>query len=289
MGVAFTAFSHTFKMVNVYSLSGKVKGEIKLPEMFRIEYRPDIIQRAVVAIQASRRKPYAAYELAGQQTTAAYFGRRRGSYRQTINRGMSRLPREKLGGGGLGKVRIVPQSVGGRRAHPPKGRDWSKKINRKEYTFALKSAISATGNKDLISLRGHIIDKVPEIPLVIEDKFEELNKTGDVIKVLKALGLGDDLERAREKKIRAGRGKTRGRRYKRKKSVLIVINKDSGVKSGARNIPGVDIAKLDELNIELLAPGTHIGRLTLWSESAIKNLDKIRNESIQGPSIPING
>ncbi|RLI92871.1 MAG: 50S ribosomal protein L4 [Candidatus Altiarchaeales archaeon] len=276
-------------MVNVYSLSGKVKGKIKLPEMFGIEYRPDIIQRAVVAIQANRRKPYAAYELAGQQTTAAYFGRRRGSYRQTINRGMSRLPREKSGGGGLGKVRIVPQSVGGRRAHPPKGRDWSRKINRKEYSLALKSAISATGNKDLISLRGHIIDKVPEIPLVIEDKFEELNKTRDVIKVLKSLGLGDDLERAKERKIRAGRGKTRGRRYRRKKSVLIVINKDSGIKSGARNIPGVDIAKLDELNVELLAPGTHAGRLTLWSESAIKNLDKIRNGSIQGPSLSTDG
>jgi len=278
-----------FEMVNIYSLTGKVKGKIKLPDIFEIEYRPDLIQRAVVAIQANRRKPYATFELAGQQTTAAYFGRRRGGFRQTINRGMSRLPREKPGGGGLGKVRIVPQSVGGRRAHPPKGRDWSKKINRRENTFALKSAIAATINKELIGLRGHLIDNVPEIPLIIEDKFEELNKTADVVKTLKALGLGDDLERAKEKKTRAGRGKTRGRKYKCKKSVLIVINKDSGIKSGARNIPGVDIAKLDELNVELLAPGTHTGRLTLWTESAIKNLDKIRNGSIQGPSLSING
>ncbi len=276
-------------MVNVYSLNGKSKGKIKLPDMFRTEYRPDLIQRAVIAIQANRRKPYASYELAGQQTTAEYFGRRRGGYRQTINRGMTRLPREKPGGGGLGKVRIVPQSMGGRRAHPPKGRDWSKKINRKEYAFALNSAIAATSNNDLIGLRGHLIDKVPEIPLIIEDKFEKLNKTGDVVKILKALGLDDDLERAKEKKTRAGRGKTRGRRYKRKKSVLIIINEDSGIKSGARNIPGIDIAKLDELNVELLAPGTHTGRLTLWTESAIENLDKIGNGSIQNPSLSING
>ncbi len=264
-------------MVNIYSLEGKIVGEVELPDMFNIEYRPDLIQRAVVAIQANRRTPYATYLLAGKQTTADYFGRRKGGFRQTINRGMSRLPREKLGGGGLGRVRLVPQSMGGRRAHPPVGRDWSKDINKKEYMFALKSAIAATGNKDLVESRGHITGNIGSIPLIIEDKFEKLTKTRDIIGTITALGLGDDLDRASERKIRAGRGKTRGRRYKKKKSVLIIINKDSGVKSGARNIPGVDIAELNELDVELLAPGTHAGRLTLWTESAIKNVNNVDN------------
>jgi large subunit ribosomal protein L4e len=276
-------------MVRIYSLAGKSKGDIELPGIFRAEYRPDLIQRAVVAIQANRRQSYASYELAGQQSTAEYFGRRSGGHRQTINRGMSRLPREKPGGGGLGKVRIVPQSAGGRRAHPPKGKDWSKNINRKEYNLALKSAIAATSNKDLVEKRGHLIENVPEIPLVIEDKFERLNKTADVIKTLKALGLETDIEKAKEKKIRSGKGKTRGRRYKRKKSLLIIINEDSGIRAGARNIPGVDIAKVNELDVELLAPGTHNGRLTLWTESAIKNIDKVEDGSVQNTSLPHNG
>ncbi len=263
-------------MVNIYSLEGKVKGTMDLPGVFNVEYRPDIIQRAVVALQADKRESHSSSLRAGMQTSAEYFGRRSG-FRQTINRGISRLPREKPGGGGLGKVRRIPQSVGGRRAHPPKGKDWFKKINRKEYLLALKSAISATANRELITQRGHIIDNVLEVPLVVEDKIEKLNKTKDVIKTLTSLGLHDDLERADEKKIRAGKGKLRGRKHKKKKSVLIIINKDSGIKSGVKNILGVDIAQIDELDVELLAPGTHSGRLTLWTESALNNIGGIEN------------
>lgn len=262
-------------MINVYSLKGKVVGKIELPDIFQTEYRPDLIQRAVVAFQSNKRQSYGVSEGAGMKTSADYFGRRIGVYRQTINRGMSRLPREKTGGGGLGKVRMVPQSVGGRRAHPPKGREWGKKINNKEYVIALKSAVAATKNREFLEERGHIIENVKEIPLVVEDSIEKLNKTKEVVKVLGALGLCSELERAREKKIRSGRGKSRGRKYKKRKSALIVINEDLGIKKSARNIPGIDIARLDELDIELLAPGTHAGRLTIWTKSAIENIDKI--------------
>ncbi|HEX55237.1 MAG: 50S ribosomal protein L4 [Candidatus Altiarchaeales archaeon] len=262
-------------MVRIYSINGKIIGKMELPDVFNTEYRPDLIQRAVVAIQSNRRQRYSAYALAGQQTSADYFGRRRGAFRQTINRGISRLPREKLGGGGLGRVRIVPHAVGGRRAHPPKGRDWSKKINNKEYLLALKSAIAATKDEGIVSARGHIITGIRELPLIIEDKFEELNKTKEVIESLNKLGLEKDLERAREKRIRAGKGKMRGRRYKKKKSVLIVVNNDGGILSSARNIPGVDAVRIDDLDVELLAPGTHAGRLTLWTKSAIENIHRL--------------
>lgn len=275
-------------MANVYSLKGKVKGSIELPDVFKAEYRPDVIQRAVVALQAERRGTYAAYPLAGLQTSASYQGRRQ-SFRQTINRGMSRLPREKPGGGGLGKVRRVPQSVGGRKAHPPKGKDWFKKINRREYLLALKSAISASVDKELVRERGHLIDKVPEIPLIVEDKFEEIKKTKDVLTTFESLGFVEDIERARERKTRAGRGKMRGRKYKKKKSVLVVINKDSGIKLGAANIPGVDVVEVAELDVELLAPGTQSGRLTLWTESAIKNIGKIEDGLLQSPSVSVDG
>lgn len=261
-------------MTALYSLKGKKKGTLKLPGIFDSEYRPDLIQRAFVVETANNRQSYRVHERAGLETSADYFGRRRDVYRMTINRGMSRLPREKPGGGGLGKVRRVPQSVGGRRAHPPVGKKWGRKINRKEYLLALKAALSATKNPELISARGHRIGKIVEFPLVIEDSFENLSKTKDIINSLKALGLEEELERGRAKKIRAGKGKSRGRKYKRKKSLLIVVNNDK-IKKAAGNISGVDIAKWNELTLELLAPGSHPGRLTLWTKSAIENIDKL--------------
>ena len=294
-------------MANVYSLKGDIVGEVKLPDVFDTEYRPDLIQRAVVSVQANKRQVYGTYRWAGLHTSADYFGRRRGAYRMTINRGQSRLPREKPGAGGLGKVRKVPQSVGGRRAHPPHGKDLSKKMNSKESMAALNSAIAATKDKSLVLARGHSITNIPDMqfPIIVEDSFEKLNKTKDIIKVLNSLGLGDDLIRARNTKVRAGSGKMRGRKYKRKKSVLIVINRGdkgseekskdstvnkeskvnkeggvskesklSGIELCPRNIPGVDVVCADKLNIELLAPGTHPGRLTIWTKSAIENLGK---------------
>ncbi len=262
-------------MVNVYSLKGKVVGKVEMPKVFETEYRPDLIQKAVVALQSSRRQPYANMVGSGLQSSADYFGRRKGAYRMTINRGMSRLPREKTGGGGLGKVRLVPNSVGGHRAHPPKGKDFTKKINNKEYIFALKSAIAATQDKTLVKGRGHATEGLAEVPLVVEDIFAKISKTRDVIEALNALGLTADLERADNKTIRAGRGKLRGRPYRKKKSVLIIVSKDEGIFKSARNIPGIDVAEMNTLDPELFAPGTHAGRLTVWTKTAFEGIDKL--------------
>ncbi|ODS41384.1 MAG: 50S ribosomal protein L4 [Candidatus Altiarchaeales archaeon WOR_SM1_79] len=261
-------------MVKVYSLTGKSTGEIELPEVFKTPYRPDLIQRAVVAIRSRRRQVHATDPSAGLKTSAAYFGSRRRSYRQTINKEMSRLPREKPGGGGLGRVRIVPQSVKGRVAHPPKNKDWGEKINNKEYKFALKSAIASTADPGLVSSRGHIVD-TEELPLVVSDEFESLEKTKDVIKLLNALRLDKDLKRAKKRSIRGGKGTMRGRKYKTKKSVLLVVNEDKGIKKGASNIPGVEVATVADLNPELLAPGAHAGRLTLYTKAAIENISSV--------------
>ncbi|MFZ2455297.1 MAG: 50S ribosomal protein L4 [Candidatus Altiarchaeia archaeon] len=265
-------------MVNIYSLKGKVVGKTELPKVFKTDFRPDVIQKAVVFLQSSKRQPYSNKENAGMFTSADYFGRRKGAYRMTINKGMSRLPREKSGGGGLGRVRLVPNSVGGRRSHPPKNKDWTKKMNNKEYMLAIKSAIAATQNKELLTERGHDIEGLLEVPLVVEDSFEKILKTKEVIEALTALGLANDLSRASEKSIRAGRGKTRGRKYKKKKTALIVIKEDSGLVKSAGNIPGIDVVALEDLDIELLAPGTHAGRLIIWTKGALENLDSIVGE-----------
>lgn len=239
-------------MTNIYSTSGKVIGDISLPGVFKTEYRPDIIQRAVVATQANKRQAYGVSIEAGMQTSASYFGRRRGAYRMTINRGMSRLPREKLGGGGLGKVRRVPQSVTGRRAHPPKKKDYSKKLNKKEYLMALKSAIAATANKELVEKRGYGTPK--ELPKIVEDSLQSVDKTKDLIGILKKLGFEDELKRNNRKKM------------------LVVVGTDEGIKNATSNLNGVNALLVDELNVSELSLGVKAGRLTIWTKEAIEKL-----------------
>ena len=79
--------------------------------------------------------------------------------------------------------------------------------------------------------------------------------------------------RAKEgKRIRAGRGKTRGRKYKKVKGPLLVVGEDQGISLGARNHAGVDVVVVENLNAELLAPGTHPGRLTIYTKSAVEKL-----------------
>ena len=261
----------------VFSLKGQPKGDIALPEVFSTDYRPDLIQRAVVVEQSQKRQPYGPSEDAGMNSTAEYYGRRRGYYRLTVNRGMSRLPRIKRSGGGLGDVRIVPHSKGGRRAHPPKPEKiLSKKINKKELNYALKSAISATTNLELVTGdgRNHSVGEL-SLPLVVEDGFENLAKTKEVSDVFSALKLMDDVEKAGTKKTRAGRGKMRGRRTKLGKSVLVVLSGECKAEKAAGNLSGVDVAEVQDLSVDLLAPGGYPGRLTLWTEGSLKKLEEL--------------
>jgi large subunit ribosomal protein L4e len=144
-----------------------------------------------------------------------------------------------------------------------------RRINKKEKQKALASAMAATVCEEVVRARGHVFST--QVPVILEDRFEELKKTSEVIPVLEAAGVLEDVERAKvSRKVRAGRGKMRGRRYKQRKSLLIVTGNTPLIAAG--NLAGVDVATVDQLNCELLAPGTHPGRLTVWTESAITRL-----------------
>jgi large subunit ribosomal protein L4e len=114
------------------------------------------------------------------------------------------------------------------------------------------------------------------MPIVAESAVESLKKSKDVEAFLSALKLNDELERAAQKKVRAGRGKMRGRKYKRKKSVIFIIAEDRGIGNAAKNLPGVNVANLNSLTTEMLAPGGTAGRLAVWSEGAIKKLAELK-------------
>lgn len=247
---------------NVIGISGTPKGEISLPEVFNEPYRPDLIKKAVLAAQAKRYQPFGPRLYAGMETSAVSWG---------SGRGVAQVPRVVTGS----RAARVPQAVGGRAAHPPKPEaDRTEKINKKERRLAIRSAISATGNIELVRARGHKFEENVKLPFVAENAFQNITKTKDVVQFLKAAGVFEDILRAKEgRNIRAGRGKVRGRRYKNRKSLLIVAEEGSALFNSARNLAGVDVVSVNSLNTELLAPGTHAGRLTIWTEAAIEALE----------------
>lgn len=242
----------------IRSLDGSDDGTLDLPSIFEEGLRADLIKRAVLAAQANRKQDYGADEYAGLRTPAESFG---------SGRGMAHVPRSN------GRGARVPQTVGGRPAHPPKAeKDRSLDVNDKERKKATRSAIAATADGDLVAERGHDFDDDVEFPVVVNDDFEDLVKTKEVVDVLESLGLDADIERADNRSVRAGQGKLRGRKYRRPTSILFVTSSETGPSKAARNLAGVDVATAAEVNAEDLAPGTQPGRLTVWTQAAVEEV-----------------
>ena len=239
--------------VDVLDLQGKPVKKVELPSVFKTEIRPDLVQRAFLALMSHKRQPYGTDPLAGLRTSAHYHGRRHTRYTM-MNRELARMPRlhGDTAPGLFFRVRKVPQAVKGRRAHPPKvEKVWEEKINKKEKKLAILSSIASTKDADKVRARGHRFRDDITLPVVVEDKFKDLSKTKDVMKVLEKIGVIEDIERAKNgKKIRAGKGKRRGRKYKVPKSILIVSNEGNIFKS-ARNLPGVDIVAVSYTHLTL--------------------------------------
>lgn len=249
----------------VFDLKGKKVGKVSLPPIFKTVTRPDVIKRAVTAIQSHRFQPQGRDILAGKRTTAESRG---------VGLGIARVARVKERGQ---RAAFIPFAVGGRATHPPVvEKKIEKKIPRKEMRLALRSAVAATASKEIVAARGHMVDEVPDFPLVVVNEIQSLKKTKEVEEAFIHIGVWPDIFRVKEsRKVRAGKGKMRGRKMKQAVGPLIVVARNEGIAEAARNLPGVDIASVDNLNVELLAPGTHPGRLTVWTNSAFEKADKL--------------
>lgn len=259
----------------ILTADAKRTGAVKLPGQFSEPVRADIIKRAVEVAQANARQPYGADPEAGKRNVV-WLSRRRRRYKGAYGRGMSRMPRKTMSRNGSQMHQVgafAPSTVGGRRAHPPKAeKSYAQRMNTKERRKAIRSALAATINKDAVAQRGH---KAPEAyPFALDGTFEQLKRTQDVRKALITLGLEAELERASRKTIRAGKGKRRGRRYRTATGPLLVVSQPCELSRAARALPGVQVATVNMLNAELLAPGTHPGRLTLFTKTAIERLAK---------------
>ena len=261
-------------LVTVQSLDGDMATDggntVVLPAVVTAAIRPDIVNYVHSNISKNKRQPYAVSKKAGHQTSAESWG---------TGRAVSRIPR--VPGGGThraGQGAFGNMCRGGRMFAPTKiWRRWHRKINVNQKRFALVSAIAASAVPSLVMARGHRIESVPELPLVVSDSVESIEKTSAAIKVLKQVGAYPDAEKAKDSQsIRPGKGKARNRRYIGRKGPLIVYSAEgSKLVKAFRNIPGVDIVNVERLNLLKLAPGGHVGRFVIWTKSAFEKLDSI--------------
>eukprot|EP00978_Attheya_sp_CCMP212_P029804 scaffold107181_cov62-Attheya_sp.AAC.2 len=254
-------------LLSVYSLTGDKSGETPLPAVMTAPLRPDIVQFVHTNMNKNNRQAFAVSLRAGKDVSAKSWG---------TGRAVARVAR--VGGGGTsrsGQGAFGNMCRGGRMFAPTKTwRKWNKKINITQKRYAVASALAASAIPSLVMARGHKIDQVPEIPLVMDTGIESTKKTSTAKAILASVGAFEDVEKAADsKQIRAGKGKMRNRRFTLRRGPLVIYANNDGVEQAFRNLPGVEICCVDRLNLLQLAPGGHMGRFCVWSEAAIKALD----------------
>ena len=201
-----------------------------------------------------------------------------------IGRAVARIPR--VSGGGThraGQAAFGNQCRSGRMFAPTKvWRKWHQNINLNQKRFATASALAASSVPALLFARGHRVAKVPEVPLVVDSKTFQgaaLTKTKAAIALLQALGAGDELVKVQKsRKMRAGKGKLRNRRFRQRRGPLVVYNPETDGKElvrAFRNVPGVETSSVYALNLLQLAPGGHLGRFIVWTSSAFDALNQV--------------
>jgi large subunit ribosomal protein L4e len=254
--------------VSLIGAEGKEIAKLNfVPIPFLTEYRYDLIKRAVLTELQNMKQPKGVDPLAGKKTTAESWG---------VGYGIARVPRVK--GSGYPKASqgaFAPMTRGGYNPTAPKSNKVIKvKINKKEKRKAFFSAIACTANLNMILKRGHKISNSKlKLPLVIGEEVAKINKTKEVEEFLKKIGIYDDIIRVKDNiKIRAGKGKRRGRRYKERKGPLLVVLGEEPIKNAFKNLPGVDVYDVRNLPIHALAPGCLPGRLTIWTINSYKYL-----------------
>jgi large subunit ribosomal protein L4e len=257
-------------LVSVYDEKGQSTGtSVLLPAVFRAPIRTDIVNFVHDQMRRNKRQARAVSDKAGEQTSAQSWG---------TGRAVARIPRVRGGGTHRsGQGAFGNMCRGGRMYAPLKvWRKWHRKINLKQRRYALVSAIAASGVPSLVMAKGHSIETIPEIPLVLTDRVQDLKKTKEAVAVLRKIGAWNDILKVyASKHTRAGKGKMRNRRTVMKRGPVIIYSKDNGIKKAFRNIPGVSLLCIERLNLLRLAPGGHVGRFCIWTESAFKKLDAL--------------
>jgi len=256
-------------VVSVFSTEGVAQESTTLPAVFTVPIRPDIVNFVHTNMAKNHRQPYAVSKRAGHQTSAESWG---------TGRAVSRIPRVQGGGTQrAGQGAFGNMCRGGRMFAPTKVfRRWHRHVNVNQKRYAVASALAATAVPALVMARGHRVEEVPEMPLVVDTSLQTCSKTTAALATLKALGASAEVDKVKDsKKIRAGKGKMRNRRYVQRRGPLVIYDKSEGIHLAFRNLPGVETACVDRLNLLTLAPGGHMGRFCVWTQAAFDKLDSI--------------
>ncbi len=269
-------------VLSVFSLTGEKASTTPLPEVFTAPVRPDIVQFVHTNMNKNKRQAYSVNMYAGMGVSASSWG---------TGRAVARIPR--VGGGGTsrsGQGAFGNMCRGGRMFAPTKTwRKWHRKINTTQKQYAVASALAASAVPALVMARGHSVEEVPEIPLVLDSSLESTKKTSAAKDILSAVGALADVEKASDsKKIRAGKGKMRNRRYTLRRGPLVIYKENDGISQAFRNLPGVELCCVSRLNLLQLAPGGHVGRFCVWSQAAVDELSALYGgEGKRIPSAPM--
>jgi len=257
-------------LVSVYTDQNESSGvSVKLPAVFRAPIRTDVVNFVHTNIRKNKRQPYAVSREAGHQTSAESWG---------TGRAVARIPRVRGGGTHRsGQGAFGNMCRGGRMFAPIRTwRKWHRKVNRNQRRYAIVSAIAASGVPSVVMSKGHLIQEVPEFPLVVSDKIQEYNRTKQAVQFLRKIKAWNDIEKVyKSKRLRAGKGKMRDRRRVQRLGPVVVYANDSGLTKAFRNIPGIETINVEKLNLLRLAPGGHVGRFIIWTESAFRKLDEL--------------
>lgn len=262
--------------IPMYNLDGAPVEEIDLPRVFETDTRPDVIHKVYVNLDSHRFQPQGRHPTAGMDVVAR-------SDDPPTGRGTSRIAKMRGGGGGRqGQAGGVASVRGGRQAHPPRSNKviW-KRVNKKENRLALCSAIAYTTHTDAIQRRGHKTGSQEEFPIILKDDIELVNTTKRLIDILKRLDLFGDVERLQSRRRRTGKSALRGRGKKVGKSILFVVSGDVPLKNVSGSLPGIDIVVAKNLSVLDLAPGANPGRLTIYSQEALKDISKLSCKQLE--------
>ncbi|MDP8012533.1 MAG: 50S ribosomal protein L4 [Nanoarchaeota archaeon] len=256
----------------VLGLDGTKKEEIDLPAVFESSVNKPLIMKAFIAEQSRKFQLKYPDPMAGKRKVV-YLTKQRRVYRTVYGGGRTRTPKKityRLGRQFVYIGAFAPNTVGGREAHPPTpNKVIVKDINSKERAAALKSAIAASSKKELVSSFHRVGDL--QLPLIVEDQINDISKTKELLSVLNKIGLSDEINRVKQRKIRAGKGKMRGRKHRKKVGPLIVTSDDKNLAKSARNL-NVQVINVKNLSVRALSHAGMPGRLVIWTKGAIEGL-----------------
>ena len=263
----------------------KALEQVAMPAVFTAPIRDDTVQFVHTNMAKNRRQAHGVFHQQGQQHSAESWG---------TGRAVARIPR--ISGSGTsrsGQATFGNMCRKGRMFAPLKvWRKWNRKVNQNQKRHAVASALAASAVAPLVLARGHHVNTVPELPLVVDSL--NVDSTKALLAALEQIGASEDMKRVRASKaLRAGSNKQRYSRFTMAKGPLVVYGDENpNVKRIARNLPGVDVCNVNRLNLLQLAPGGHLGRFIVFTADAFKHLNHVfgtyREKAIQKTGYHLN-